>query len=154
MPSSQSVCSRATPPPSDAEGGWRETRLANASDVLAFVERLLADLAAQNWSEKDRFAIRLSLEEAIVNAHKHGHQADATKQICVRERMGADAFLAQVEDQGPGFNPHEIPNPTEAEYLNRPCGRGVFLMRHYMTWVRFNERGNCVTLCKYRTVPS
>lgn len=154
MPSSQSICTRANLASNDVVSGWRETHLAGAAEVLAFLERLSAELAAQSWPEKDRFAIRLSLEEALVNAHKHGHQADATKPICVRDRIQADAFLAEVEDQGPGFNPHEIPDPTEAEYLNRPCGRGVFLMRHYMTWVRFNERGNCVTLCKYCSVPS
>jgi len=61
--------------------------------------------------------------------------------------------LLVIEDEGLGFEPDELPDPLAPENLERACGRGVFLMRHYMTWVRFNDRGNCVTLCKRRSGP-
>jgi serine/threonine-protein kinase RsbW len=56
-----------------------------------------------------------------------------------------------IEDEGPGFKPDELPDPRSEECLERACGRGVFLMRFYMTWVQFNERGNSVTMCKKKT---
>jgi serine/threonine-protein kinase RsbW len=149
MPMAQSVSTR-TGPSTPPDGGWRETQLSATADMIAYLEQLTAELADRDWPGKDAFAIRLSLEEAIVNAIKHGHQNDPSKRVRIRDRLQADTFLAEVEDDGAGFNPHDLPDPTEPENLNRPCGRGVFLMRQYMTWIRFNERGNCVTLCKYR----
>jgi len=57
----------------------------------------------------------------------------------------------KVEDEGDGFNPSNVPDPREPEYRERPGGRGLLLMHNYMTWVRHNERGNCVTMCKGRS---
>ena len=58
---------------------------------------------------------------------------------------------AEVEDEGPGFDPGRVPDPTLPENPDRPGGRGLPLMRHFMTWVRFSRPGNRVTLCKYRS---
>jgi len=58
--------------------------------------------------------------------------------------------LAEVEDEGPGFDPGGVADPTAAENRERTDGRGLLLMRHYMTWVRFSARGNRVTLYKQR----
>ena len=59
-------------------------------------------------------------------------------------------LMADPDTEEPltGFNPDDLPDPLDPENLERPSGRGVFLIRHYMTWVRYNPRGNCVTLCK------
>jgi serine/threonine-protein kinase RsbW len=62
--------------------------------------------------------------------------------------------LAEVQDQGPGFDPEAVPDPMAPENLDRPCGRGLLLIRHYTTWVRYHDCGNLVTLCKHRTAPT
>ena len=62
--------------------------------------------------------------------------------------MTPDSVLAEVEDEGPGFKPEEVPDPLALENLERSSGRGLFLMRSYMTWVRHNERGNEVTMIR------
>jgi hypothetical protein len=61
--------------------------------------------------------------------------------------------LAEVEDEGPGFDPAAVPDPTDPEYLERPCGRGLLLMHHYLTWLCYLGSGNLVTLCKRRPGP-
>jgi serine/threonine-protein kinase RsbW len=60
-------------------------------------------------------------------------------------------MLVEVEDEGPGFDPGQVPDPTAPENWDKPSGRGLLLMRHFTTWMRYHGRGNRVTLCKHRT---
>ncbi len=130
---------------------WDEERLQSTEEMIQFLDTLTTALAQLRYSEKDRFAVRLALEEAIVNAVKHGHRGDPSKQVRVRYHLEADYLLAEVEDQGPGFDPQQVPDPLDPDNLERSSGRGLLLMRHYLNWIRYNQRGNCVTLCKHRT---
>jgi serine/threonine-protein kinase RsbW len=93
----------------------------------------------------------LSLEEALVNALRHGHGLDPTKVVRVRYHVAADVVLAEVEDEGPGFDPRAVPDPLKDENLERPSGRGILLMRRYMTSVEHKGRGNHLTLCLRRS---
>jgi serine/threonine-protein kinase RsbW len=115
------------------------------------IEAVVTAMADQSFPQKDQFGMRLVLEEALVNALTHGCQGDPTKQVCVRYRVDAQRALAEIEDEGEGFDPQQVPDPLAPENLERPCGRGLLLMRSYATWVRHNRRGNCVTLCKVRS---
>jgi serine/threonine-protein kinase RsbW len=114
------------------------------------MERFVAELADHGFTEKELFGMRLAVEEAVVNAVKHGNGYDPRKKVRVQYSVTPQQVLVAVEDEGPGFNPEEVPNPLEAENLERPSGRGLFLMRCYMTWVQYNQRGNAVTMCKNR----
>lgn len=107
-------------------------------------------LRSQLFSDKDIFCIKLALEEAIVNAIKHGNQMDRNKKVRIAYSISAERFDALIADEGPGFDPDDVPDPTAVENLERPCGRGVMLMRHYMTQVSFYERGNVVAMHKVR----
>jgi serine/threonine-protein kinase RsbW len=114
------------------------------------IEEIATALEAAGYSFKETFGVRLALEEALVNAIKHGHKGDPSKEAHLRFHLTRERLIAEIEDQGPGFDPHAVPDPLAPENLERPCGRGLVLMRHYMTWVRFNENGNRVTLCRLR----
>lgn len=94
------------------------------------------------------FAVRLALDEALVNAVRHGNRNNPDKTIQVDFTIDDERLVIEVEDQGPGFAPSDLPDPTAPENLSRPNGRGVMLMRAYMTEVAFNERGNRVILTK------
>jgi serine/threonine-protein kinase RsbW len=107
-------------------------------------------LQSHRYSERDLFSIKLALEEAIVNAIKHGNQLDRSKKVRIAYHVDADRFDCLIVDEGPGFDPDEVPDPTAAENLERPCGRGLMLMRHYMTAVHYNDRGNAVSMSKLR----
>jgi serine/threonine-protein kinase RsbW len=94
--------------------------------------------------------VRLALEEALVNAVKHGNQGDTSKQVRLRYHVNAEFVLVEVEDEGAGFDPSAVLDPLAPENLERPSGRGLFLIRKYMTWMEHNERGNCLKMCKQR----
>jgi serine/threonine-protein kinase RsbW len=130
--------------------GWRELTLHNAGEVSAGINALIDALSPLQFTEREVFGIRLALEEAIVNGIKHGNRNDSTKAVRIRYQVTDSQFLIEIEDEGRGFDPDGVPDPLAPENLERPGGRGVFLMRHYMTWVSYNERGNCVTMCRRR----
>jgi serine/threonine-protein kinase RsbW len=110
-------------------------------------------MAGLGFPDKDVFGVRLALEEALVNSVKHGHRNDPTRRVSLRYKVVPDCALVEVEDEGPGFDPRQVPDPTDPDNLERPSGRGLLLMRAYTSWVRHNDRGNCVTLCKYPSAP-
>ena len=119
----------------------------------AILDGVLLQLQDFEWEQKDIFAIQLSFEEAIVNAIRHGNQSNNRLGVRVHLEITPERFLARVEDEGPGFNPDSLPDPTLEDFLDRPCGRGVKLMRAFMTSVHFNPTGNAVTLEKMRSTP-
>ena len=119
----------------------------------AILDGVLLQLQDFEWEQKDIFAIQLSFEEAIVNAIRHGNQSNNRLGVRVHLEITPERFLARVEDEGPGFNPDSLPDPTLEDFLDRPCGRGVKLMRAFMTSVHFNPAGNSVTLEKFRSTP-
>jgi serine/threonine-protein kinase RsbW len=118
---------------------------AEARRVQEEIERLLR---AHHASEKDIFGIRLALEEALVNAIKHGNQLDRSKKVTIASTVHADRFEIHITDEGSGFDPGDVPDPTAVENIERPCGRGLMLMRYYMTEVSFGDRGNSVRMAK------
>ena len=115
------------------------------------VQQSIVDLLeAHQFNPHDVFGIRLALEEALVNAITHGNRLDPDKCVRISYIVNSRYFHAQIEDQGPGFDPGGVPDPTRPENLERPCGRGIMLMRAFMNHVEYNGRGNCVTLYKAR----
>jgi serine/threonine-protein kinase RsbW len=132
-------------------GNWQCEQLSTSEEMHDFIARLTARLAAMGFGDKDIFSVRLSLEEAIVNAIRHGHRQDPTKQVQLSYVLETHQVIVEVRDEGPGFDLGAVPDPLAPENLERPGGRGVFLMNAYMTWIRYNDVGNTVTMCKVRS---
>ena len=109
-------------------------------------------LLATQYGDHEVFGIKLALEEALVNAIKHGNQMDRTKTVRIAYRIETSRFEVLIIDEGKGFDPCDVPDPTAIENLERPCGRGLMLMRHYMTEVTFHGHGNAVQMSKVRVV--
>jgi serine/threonine-protein kinase RsbW len=129
---------------------WRSRALRTADEIVPAIEDIVNALQLSGYCDKEMFAIRLALEEALVNAIKHGHKGDPSKKVQLRYQLTMESLLVEIEDQGPGFRLQDVPDPINPENLERPCGRGLLLMQSYMTWVRFNDRGNRVTMCRQR----
>jgi serine/threonine-protein kinase RsbW len=125
--------------------------LSEARRVQDLIEEALQ---ASSYTEHDIFAIKLALEEALVNAIKHGNQMDPEKRVFVVYNVTTERFDIRITDEGPGFNPEDVPDPTAIENLERPCGRGLLLMRGFMTEVEYHGRGNVVSMAKVREVAS
>ena len=113
-------------------------------------DRLDEALHATGYSEHDIFAIKLAVEEALVNAIKHGNQLDPDKKVAVSYRITCERFDITITDEGPGFNPEEVPDPTDPGNIERPCGRGLLLIRGFMTDVQYLGKGNVVSMSKVR----
>jgi serine/threonine-protein kinase RsbW len=113
-------------------------------------EQIVSKLEANSFSEEDIFAVHLALEEAFINAVKHGNKMDAAKEVKIDYSVGPEKVEVSLTDEGDGFDPDSVPDPRFGENLYKPEGRGLFLMRSYMDVVKFNERGNSVCMTKYK----
>jgi len=129
----------------------REVVLPSQTDACQQIQsEILEAVAKHEWDEHAVFGIRLALEEALVNAIKHGNRMDPDKQLIVRYAADDKHVVIEVEDQGPGFEPGDVPDPTLPENLENPSGRGLMLMGVYMDTVEHVSRGNCVRMIKSR----
>ncbi|MBM4184689.1 MAG: ATP-binding protein [Gemmatimonadetes bacterium] len=90
--------------------------------------------------------LRVGLTEALSNAMLYGNHRDPSKRVLLEIAFLQECIEARVTDQGNGFDPASVPDPTTPENLMRPCGRGLFLMRKLMDEVKYNDLGNQVTL--------
>jgi serine/threonine-protein kinase RsbW len=115
-----------------------------------FINELLQELHHCGWGEYDIFGVHLSVEEALVNAVKHGNQHDESKRVHVTCRVSKQNLWIEITDEGCGFNPCDVPDCTADENLETPNGRGIMLMRSFMSRVQYSQQGNCVTLEKTR----
>jgi serine/threonine-protein kinase RsbW len=113
-------------------------------------EEVLEQLERHLWTEHEVFGIRLAMEEALVNAIKHGNRLDAAKRVRVACKVSPERIWIEITDEGPGFKPEDVPDPTDPDRLECTSGRGLMLMRSFMTFVEFNEIGNRVTMEKAR----
>lgn len=127
-------------------GATRVRLVRNRAEIDGLIERILDDARSRGFDDGSMFSIRLALEEAITNAFEHGHEHLGDEPVTVEYRVEPGSVDVAVEDRGPGFNPDTLPDPTLPENLAKPSGRGVMLMRAYMTEVRFNPPGNRVRL--------
>jgi serine/threonine-protein kinase RsbW len=120
------------------------------SEVLRVQEMVIADARREGFNDRAQFALRLALDEALCNAIRHGNKSDVNKKVTIEYDFTPEAVTISIEDEGPGFSPDKVPDPTLEENLEKLGGRGVLLMRAYMTRVEYNARGNRVTLVKGR----
>lgn len=111
-------------------------------------QEILREVARHGYGENAAFAIKLALEEAITNAFRHGNKCDPCKHIRVHYRVTPQRVEIEVIDEGEGFCPDEVPDPTQPGYIDRPHGRGLMLMRAYLDEVVFDGRGNSVRMVK------
>jgi len=129
---------------------WTSVEFGSSLDRAREVECDIVECCQKNcFGEDDIFAIKLALEEALVNAVKHGNNLDPAKVVKVQYHINCQRADIAIEDQGNGFNPAELPDPTDEANLEKCSGRGILLMRAYMTSVVFNPAGNKVTLTKF-----
>jgi serine/threonine-protein kinase RsbW len=113
-------------------------------------DRILEALRDHGFCPDSIFAIKLSLEEAMTNAVKHGNRNDGSKCVCIKYFVSDERAVIMVRDEGNGFCPAAVPDPTRSENLERPFGRGIMLIRSYMTKVAYSTCGNEVWMLKIR----
>jgi len=127
-----------------------ESRPSAITDVY---RRIVSKLEGNGFSEDDIFAVHLALEEAFINAVRHGNKMDPSKKVRVDYSVGKEAVEISITDEGKGFDPETVPDPRVGKNLYKPEGRGLLLISSYMDVVKFNERGNCVCMVRYKEKP-
>jgi serine/threonine-protein kinase RsbW len=93
--------------------------------------------------------IMIAVTEAVNNAIKHGNAADSSKNVSLSLSLESSLIKFKIEDEGKGFDFHNLPDPTSPENLEKPGGRGIFLMKHLSDEVDFKENGRIVELSFY-----
>ena len=112
---------------------------------------IAAILSRSGVNEEIAFGVDMAVREAVTNAVLHGNQQDEKKFVHVTAKTGPNWLEISVEDQGEGFNPQDVPNPTESENIMKTSGRGIFFMRTFMNeveWFIRPEGGTTVRMSK------
>lgn len=120
----------------------------NLESYHEFIKSVLDRLESLGWPQRDLFGVCMALEESISNAVRHGNRLDASKIVDVECRCGKDRFWGRITDEGPGFDPKSVPDCCAPERLEQPGGRGLTLIKAYMTTAEYNARGNSLTIEK------
>lgn len=120
-----------------------QSRLENIAKVESMIETLRVQYSI---NDKQYGNMLLASVEAVTNAIEHGNNLDERKTVNIEACKCDTIFKLSIRDQGDGFNPDRLPDPTSPEYLEQPDGRGVFLMRKLADEVFFLDGGRCVEM--------
>lgn len=123
------------------------------SAMTSVCNQILSTLEQSSYSQDDVFAVHLAVEEAFLNAVKHGNKMDANKKVQVEYVVDRNKVEISLTDEGEGFDPQGVPDPRVGRNLYKPEGRGLLLINSYMDEVRFSGRGNSVHMVRYRERP-
>ena len=129
------------------------TKFSNTLEIVSqpqsinIIEKVIDDLKNEYDIHEDSYGnILVAVTEAVNNAIMHGNGCDPSKQVTVSYEVDGDRISFTVTDQGNGFDYYNLPDPTAPENLEKPTGRGVFLMKHLADQVIFSENGKVVEL--------
>ncbi len=129
--------------------------IASRFDLLDTVQSVLTHVAAiLGFDEDATHYMSVAVRESVVNAIKHGNKGDEAKRVAVAFTLHPTALEVKVQDQGAGFDPSAVPDPTDPENLLKAAGRGIFFMRSFMDEVTYSfpgRGGTVVRMVKRRT---
>jgi serine/threonine-protein kinase RsbW len=114
----------------------------------AVQKRVLDDITRLGYNPQCQFAVKLALEEALINAIKHGNRLDPKKKVHIEIKINPQQLEITIEDEGPGFARQAVPDPTAIENIDKCSGRGILLMEAYMNSVRWSRGGRRVKMVK------
>ena len=121
------------------------------SDFTAGYEiqkRIIDAAVLHGYKDQSLFAIKIALEEALVNAIKHGNKLDPSKHVTIEAAISAAQAEISIEDEGPGFDRGSVPDPLAEENLEKASGRGILLIESYMSQVTWDHGGRRLRMVK------
>ncbi len=125
----------------------RKLKIESNIDNLRIVENTIDSITLENSINQENYGkILVSTMEAVNNAIVHGNKSDKKKIVFIEISLLGKDLIVTVEDEGKGFRPGEIPDPTKPENIEEISGRGVFLMSKLADEIKFNRKGNKVKL--------
>jgi serine/threonine-protein kinase RsbW len=124
--------------------------ISSDSHMLKETSRELIDrLREMGVIDEIVFDVHVSFEEALRNAMLHGNKLNPVKTVAVETEITDEELMITIEDQGQGFDPAAVPDPTAEENLLRESGRGVYLIKYLMDEVHYTNGGRKVVMKKY-----
>jgi serine/threonine-protein kinase RsbW len=122
-------------------------RLPSQPESINQIEKLIEEIRDEHNIHEDAYGnILVSVTEAVNNAIQHGNRYHPDKQVTVIYEIEGDTLIFTVQDEGEGFDFYNLPDPTAPENLEKPTGRGIFLMKHLSDQVIFSDNGRCVEM--------
>ena len=117
------------------------------SENIVLVEKLVDDVCDLFDIKEDIYGhLLVALTEAVNNALQHGNKANPNKNIEITFKVKNETLFFTIKDEGPGFDPSTLPDPTDPANIEKPTGRGIFLMKHLADEVSFEDKGTKVIL--------
>jgi serine/threonine-protein kinase RsbW len=138
-----------TPMSSGGGGKMHFTIASDFAEGRVVQKQILDHVEACGFDGDAIFAIKLALEEALINAIKHGNKLDHRKHVKIDAAVTPSKCEISIEDQGPGFDRTCVPDPTAEENLTKCSGRGILLMETYMNEVWYSKNGRRVHMIKH-----
>jgi serine/threonine-protein kinase RsbW len=124
-----------------------ELRFDSKPENIAVVEKLIDKISADHGIVAEHYGnVLIAMTEGVNNAIIHGNKLDETKSVSVSCAIDEKTLVFRITDEGPGFDYDNLPDPTAPENIEKPHGRGVFLMRHLADECAFEDEGRIVEL--------
>ncbi|GHT34126.1 hypothetical protein FACS189427_00880 [Planctomycetales bacterium] len=114
----------------------------NMDTAHSLIDEITAQMESAGWEMKETFAANMAFEEALINAVQHGNHSDPEKQVHLTCCLNSKLVYARIEDEGEGFDPKAVPDPTDEDNLMTASGRGVLLIRNFVSRSKWNDKGN------------
>lgn len=125
-------------------------QIPSLSDNIRIIESFIDNAKEKFHLDDDIYGnIMISVTESVNNAIKHGNQNEASKNVSISLTLNETQISFKVEDEGKGFDYDNLPDPTAPENIEKPGGRGIFLMKHLADDVIFTKDGSIVELIFY-----
>jgi serine/threonine-protein kinase RsbW len=114
-------------------------------------QKILDEVDRLGFNANNAFAIKLALEEALINAIKHGNKLDPAKHVIIEARVTPALVEIVIEDEGAGFDRSKIPDPLADENLEKCSGRGILLIESYMSEAEWTKGGRRLRMVMRKT---
>jgi serine/threonine-protein kinase RsbW len=132
----------------------RHLQIASRMEGITEVEGLINELSEELGVDETHYGeILIAMTEAVNNAIVHGNKLDINKMVDIEISVDGQVLQFKISDEGPGFDFENIPDPTSPENLEKPNGRGVFLMRQFADTCEFEELGRIAILRFENAIP-
>jgi serine/threonine-protein kinase RsbW len=126
---------------------YKRLQIESRTKSLSLVEKLIDEVTSEIGISQDNYGkILVSTMEGVNNAILHGNKSEAEKLVDIEFSYRGRQLKIVISDEGEGFKPHEVPDPTTPENLEELNGRGVFLMSHLADKIKYSKKGNSVTM--------
>lgn len=125
-------------------------QIPSITDNIRMIESFIDNAKDKFHLDEDMYGnIMIAVTEAVNNAIKHGNSGNSAKNVFLSLTLNENLLKFVIQDEGTGFDHDNLPDPTSPENLEKPGGRGIFLMKHLSDEVQFKEGGKTVELSFY-----